>query len=186
VLRELRHLPSTPALDQIRASVLDFLTRCASTRLPGVFSFWPAHTRPVWASQVPEDADDTAIMALELARHGRLSHLELLRVLCHTLVSYRVSPIHSSIPTWIQPSAFLTWLSHDPQHSNLVNCYVNANAIALMAYAEATHLPGDQAACQLIEQGLNWVGASASRLKSLTPFYPNPREFYFALTHAVE
>lgn len=106
--------------------------------------------------------------------------------LCHTLIPYRVSPTDISIPAWIQPGAFLTWLCDHPHRPNVVDCCVNANAIALMAYANATHLPGYQAACQLIEQGLSWVGSSASRLKYLTPFYPNPKEFYFALVHATE
>lgn len=186
VLREMRHLPSTPALARIQAQALNFLADCASTRLPGAFSFWPTSGRPGWASQVPEDADDTAIMTLELARAGRLSRTELLRIVCHTLIPYRVSAVATPIPTWIQPGVFLTWLSDHPHHPNLVDCCVNTNAIALMAYADATHLPGYQAACQLIEQGISWVGSSASRLHYLTPFYPNPNEFYFALVHAVE
>jgi hypothetical protein len=154
--------------------------------MPDAYGFWPAKARPSWATQVPADADDTAIMAVELARYGRLNQRDLLQIICRILLKHRVTH-HSPIsPQWIVPGSFLTWLTDDFQRANVIDCCVNANVLGLMAFANATHLPGYQEACRLIESGLDWAGDSLPKLRSLIPFYPRLHEFYCAVQHAVE
>ena len=67
VLRRMRRLGIRSAA--IERS-LDFLETCAAEP-SGAFSFWPRATRPAWAACVPPDADDTAVITLELCAHGR-------------------------------------------------------------------------------------------------------------------
>lgn len=64
VLCELRQFSPVPELRHLQERSLDFLEQCASNGFPGAFSFWPSASRPKWASQVPEDLDDTALMSL--------------------------------------------------------------------------------------------------------------------------
>jgi hypothetical protein len=186
VLRELRRSSPDPELRHLQERSLDFLEQCASNSFSGVFSFWPCASYPKWASQVPGDIDDTALMSLELFRYGRLRQQDLLRIICKILIPQRIRQDTELKPPWIVPGAFLTWISVNSQHSNIVDCCVNANVVALMASVGATHLPGYKEACMMIEAGLQWAGDSPLRLRSLTPFYPNLQEFYLAVKHAVE
>jgi hypothetical protein len=186
LLREMRHLPPQPVLNTIRNQALNYLERCASPHRPGAFGFWPANARPPWASQVIEDSDDTAIMALELARYGRLTHQDLRRIICKVFLPHRLRCHDKGYPPWIQSGVFLTWLSADPANPNVVDCCVNVNVLALMAYAGCSHLPGFQQAINMIELGISWADNSPPKLAMLTPFYPQTQEFYWALNHAVE
>lgn len=186
ILRELRQFSSEPELRQLIELSLDFLEQCASDQFPGAFSFWPCTSRPKWASQIPADVDDTAIMSLELYRYGRIKHQHLLRTICKVLINQRVRRSHELRPNWIMPGSFMTWIAINSRHPNIVDCCVNANVLALMAYAGATYLPGYKEAAAMIEAGLQWASNSPLRIGALTPFYPNPYEFYLAVKHAVE
>jgi hypothetical protein len=186
VLRALHGMPRDAALEAVCSRALDFVERCASPRVPGAFGFWPADTRPAWARGVPEDLDDTAVMTIELARSGRLSRQDVLRTACKVLLANRIDTIKEPVrPPWIVPGAFRTWISQDRGVPNIVDCCVNANAVALMAYAEASHLPGFGEAIETIARGIQWAGRCPSRLRSLTPFYATPFELLEALAHAV-
>jgi hypothetical protein len=184
-LRALRgHAPS-PALDRLRRRALDFLERCASPHRPGAFGFWPPAARPAWGHRVPDDVDDTAIVTLELALHGRRAPAEAQRTVWEVLVPAllpRVSPVG---PRWIRPGVFRTWLDDDDRRPNPVDCCANANALALLAHAGLTHVPGYREACAMIADALQWAGPSPFRLRTLSPYYPNPRELLDALEHAV-
>src|ERR1044072_8148896 len=69
VLRRIRRLGwSSPGRDR----ALDFLESCA-VEPPGAFAFWPPPARPPWAAGTPPDADDTAVIPLELYACGRRS-----------------------------------------------------------------------------------------------------------------
>lgn len=186
VLRELRHIPPEPHLDSIRNRALDFLETCTSPEGAGAFGFWPLDARPTWAMHVPMDADDTAVMALELARYGRLNRQDLVKIICKILLRHRVSRHHPVSSPWIIPGSFLTWLADSSQRSNVVDCCVNVNAVALMAYANAVHLPGYQEACHMVDVGIDWAENSPQKLLSLTPFYPHSLELYLAMQHAIE
>jgi hypothetical protein len=81
VLRELHQFSVDPELRDLQERSLDFLEQCVSTQFPAAFSFWPTSTRPKWASLVPADVDDTAIMSLELYRYKRLNYQDLLKTI---------------------------------------------------------------------------------------------------------
>jgi hypothetical protein len=181
----LRHLPALPELDALRQRALDFLERCESTVLPGAFGFWPMSERPAWAGRVPTDIDDTAIMNLELARHGRRSRQEVQRVVYERLMPSLLSEVVQPAPPWITPLVFPTWLAEGSDRQNPVDCCVNANVVALMRWCGLTALPGYPEACAMIDAALTWAGDDMLRLSTLTPYYPHPQELLYALSHAV-
>jgi hypothetical protein len=132
-----------------------------------------------------EDADDTAVMALELFRHGILGLHEVRRIVCTRLIPFRLPFIHGPAPPWSRPGVFLTWLQNGVD-VNPVDCCVNVNVVALMAYAGLTHLPGYHETCEMILDGIRWAGRSWQRARALVPYYPSPGELFCALRHAVQ
>jgi hypothetical protein len=170
------------AADRDRA--LDFLETCQSRELPGAFRFWPSGRLPAWANEIPDDADDTAICALELVHYGRRPASFLAEVAYHVLIHRRVRFIDQPAPVWLRQGAFLTWLSPEPR-ANVVDCCVNANVVATLASAGLGHLPGYRQACEMIQAAIEWAGNSLPRFRSITPFYPHPAELALALDHAV-
>jgi hypothetical protein len=179
----LRHLPAGAELDEIRDNALGFVERCAVPALPGAFGFWPADRQPAWARRVPADVDDTAIMNLLLAQHGRRSKEQVQQVVYERLMPALVLEVDTPAPPWIRPLVFPTWLgagTHNP-----VDCCVNVNVLAVMHWCGLTALPGYQEACAMIDAALAWAGDDPLRLSTLTPYYPNPQELLFALAHAV-
>jgi hypothetical protein len=191
VLRSLRHTPRSPSWRSLAARALTWLERCRSSSLAGAFCFWPETARPSWAAAVPPDADDTAVITTELLRHGRLGRAAALRTACRVLVPHRVAGLdRGGRPAWVAPGSFLTWLAPAnpgaPRVANPVDCCVNANVAALLAFLDATHLPGYDAAVATVRQGLEWAGEDPVRRSALTPFYPDARSLAEALEHAVE
>src|SRR5215213_502409 len=190
-LRRLLHPQEMPAWSDIRERLLDWVWTCRSTSVPGAFGFWPDHTRPQWASAVPADVDDTAIMLAELLRYRRLDRIEVLRSVCGTVVPYRVLDSDAAtLPPWIVPGSFFTWItpvtSARTRSINLVDCCVNANVVALISLLDAKHLPGYDAAVQTVLNGIEWAGKDERRLSSITPFYPSVRSLVEAIEHAIE
>src|SRR4029450_7657295 len=124
---------------------------------------------------------------------GRVRRAAALRTACRVLVPHRVEGVNRcGRPPWVAPGSFLTWLAPAPASpgaprvANPVDCCVNANVAALLAFLDATHLPGYDAAVATVRQGLEWAGEDPVRRSALTPFYPDPRSLAEALGHAVE
>ena len=139
VLRAMRHYSAAPELEALRQRALDFLESCASPQLPGAFGFWPLSQRPAWACRVPADIDDTAVINLEPAIHGRRSLIDVQRVFYEVLLPNLLVDVDPYGPPWMIPLVFPTWLAPDSQHRpNPVDCCVNTNVLALMAYAGLT------------------------------------------------
>ena len=186
VLRALRGVAHENAVAPLRSAALGFIERCRSTQIPLAFGFWPEGMRPTWASRMPADIDDTAIMTAELLRHGRLSRRDALRTVCSVLIPKRYMADHGQFqPPWIISGAFPTWIAPRGK-SNVVDCCVNANTAALMALVGATHLPGFEEAVGTVLNGVVWAGRDPVRQASLTPFYPSIYELQDAVEHAVE
>lgn len=186
VVRDLRAVSRNTVVDVVKSRALDFIERCRANEIPLAFAFWPADRRPNWANRVPADVDDTAIMATELLRAGRLSRRDALSTVCHVFLPHRVGNDGvEERPAWIEPGAFLTWIGKRGK-PNVVDCCVNVNALALMAWVEAHHLPGYQEAVTTVLRGLDWAGDNPARLRSLTPFYPSVSNLRDAVEHAVE
>src|SRR5712691_9116395 len=186
VLRALRGVPASVALTRVRERGLDFLLKCESPDRPGAFSFWPKAAPPDWIRDAPpEDADDTSVCGVELARHGRLDRRALCQIACTVLIPHRLRGVDAPAPPWLRPGVFLTWLRPD-KRAHVVDCCVNANVVALLAYAGLGHLPGFCEAGAMIEAGVRWAADSWARARSLVPFYPHPVELRYAVEHAVE
>ena len=180
-----RAAKSDHALIAARDRALDFLSASESAANPYSFGFWPMDARPPWVGDLPEDADDTSICALELLRHGRRDQDFAKRVACLALVRRRLESVEPPAPCWLRPGVFVTWLSAEPR-PHTIDCCLNANVVAFLTAAGLRHLPGYTEACSMIDAAVSWAGDSWSRARSITPFYPHPGELFRAVEHAVE
>lgn len=189
VLRALRAVPDAQ-LAVVRSRAIDFLSLCQSSTVPGAYGFWPEKLRPSWATRVPPDVDDTALIVTELHRHGRIRNEAALRALCTVILPFRVLPCDChGLPPWIVPGCFQTWIAPrgtKAAHVQVIDACVGANVVALMARIGAAHLPGYREACAAVDRGIAWAAEDPTRLASITPFYPSPRSFVETLRHAVE
>lgn len=167
----------------VPAGLLDALQRCRSAR--GGFRFWPQDARPDWAPDLPDDADDTAIMLLELLRAGRIGREDARRTACLGIARRRVAGFALLRPPWLRVGVFATW-SREGIRRDLVDCTATANVLALFAELELSHLPGVSDATAMLAAALDWAGDDPLRAASLSPFYPDPAEFVLALDHAAE
>ncbi|MCC6456075.1 MAG: hypothetical protein IT328_14065 [Caldilineaceae bacterium] len=189
VLRALRQRGDVSAREPLCQVALDFLESCESPDRAGAFGFWPVQQRPIWAQRVPCDIDDTAVINLELAQYGRRTLDEVQAVVYGLLMAHLVQNERRPGPPWLRPLVFPTWIGKGGETANTaanpVDCCVNTNVVALMAYTGLTHLPGYSEACGMIADGIAWAGDSPLRIRSLTPYYPQPTEFLYALDHAI-
>lgn len=182
-LRALDDVPETPALADLRDRALGYLARCGSPTLAGAYRFWPPGEEPQWAARIQDDADDTALIAGELLRHGRLPRSAVLDAAA-AVASHRVARLERLSPQWIRPGAFLTWLA-EPERATAVDCTVNANVVGFLCAAGLGDFPGVDAACATVEAALEWAGASERRARTLSPFYPAPAELVLAVRRAI-
>lgn len=184
VVRTLGHGQVPHRLHHARQCALDYLERCERRGAPGTFGFWPEEDRPSWAPDLPADADDTAVIALELHRAGRRPLDWLRRVALTVLLPFRVAaPEIETEPAWIRPGVFRTWLAH--RLPNPVDCVVNVNVMALLASAGLAHIAAYGAALAMMDAALDWTGGAPARLAEIAPFYAHPIELRWALTHAI-
>jgi hypothetical protein len=181
VVRELMHAEiSDERWLPARNLALDYLEGCRSHRIDGAFCFWPETGRPPWANKVPPDVDDTAVIADVLRACGRLdasAQWTVIRLLSKARVQ---RPGNGAVP-WLREGAFTTWIGAP----GVVDCCVNANAVAFLIGTGMVELPGVGEAIQMITQAIDWAGLSWARLVSLSPFYAHPGELRRAITHAI-
>jgi hypothetical protein len=174
-------LPS--GLLRARERALDYLETCERSSLPGAFGFWPEKSQQAEGTGRPGDADDTAIIAIELYRHGRRSLKWLRHVALRVLMPFRVQPSEEMRPDWIRIGAFLTWLLPSP--ANVVDSLVNANVAALFALAGLRHVSAYGNAVALVETAFAWTEGSIQKARMVAPYYPHPGEFYRTLDFAL-
>lgn len=179
VVRALGYQQLPPALHDPMERALDFLETCERSSFPGAFGFWPERTQP----GRPGDADDTAIAAVELFRHGRRSLDWLKHVALRVLMPFCVKPSGEARPQWIQVGAVLTWLRPSP--ANVVDALVNANVAALFALAGLRHVSAYSGAVRTVESAMQWTAGSFERARLVAPYYAHPGEFFRTLEHAV-
>jgi hypothetical protein len=168
--------------EAVRDAALSAVSACRNPTTDG-FRFWPLAARPTWAPALPDDADDTALMAEALYAAGRLSLTELRRIACRTVVRHRLAAIAQPGPPWPRVGAFKTWMRPglDP---DLADCTVNANVVSLLATAQLTRVPGYAEACAMICDAVAWAADDEARAASLSPFYPEPGELVLAVEAA--
>lgn len=184
VLRALRAIPESDPLNNARHLALDFLKRCESPEKPGAFRFWPKGMQPGWIPELPPDADDTSIILIEMVRNKRIDIHAARRIALSVLLPHRLIEVPQPASPWIRPGAFLTWLRPGP--FNIVDCCVNANVIALLSYLGLDGIAGFDETCEMIEKGIKWSEDFGFQVRTLTPFYPHPAEFVYAVDHAIE
>lgn len=187
VLRRLRRLGIS---SRGVGRALDFLESCAAPT-GGAFSFWPAAARPPWAVGIPPDADDTAVMTLELYAQGRRTRAQARETLVDVLVAAAGSRPLLPGPPWWRAGAFPTWLRFDGlDRDHVLDCGVNANVLALMASLDARDLPGFVEAVDMVVAAVAWCqhddpGEAALRADSIAPYYASPRAVWHILDDAV-
>lgn len=188
VVRELHGIAGPGTVTEARRKALAYLLR---SRYPGyrdLFSFYPLRSHPFWmrAALYP-DADDTAVINLELARAGLTSTAELAGVAERYLLRYRATGELARYldRPWHRDGAFLTWLTTAPV-ANPIDCCVNTNVIALLAAAGLRGAEGYTAACEMVNDAARQVSGAAGYSRRFTPFYPGPGEWRRALRHAVD
>jgi len=180
-VRAIGHGPQPRPLHDARTRALDYLERCERSTAPGTYGFWGENDRPAWAPNLPADADDTSLIALELFRSKRRSLDWLRRVALLTLLRFRVGEAEDH-PAWVRAGVFRTWLAD--RRPNPVDCVVNVNVAALLAVAGLTHLAAYRAVLSMLESALETADGPA-QVARLSPFYAHPIELRWALTHAV-
>ncbi len=164
----------------VPAAMLDALACCA--RDDGGYGFWPLGAAPGWARELPADGDDTAVIALELWRAGRIDRLAARRA-AGRVARHRVTIVPDPGPRWIRRGTFALW--HRPgARASMVDCTATANMLALLAATGLLHLPGSADALATLSAALDWAGDDPARAASLSPFYPDPAELAAALSHA--
>ncbi len=185
VLRCLKAAEPTLRLQQARQKALDFLQRCEVPDKPGAFSFWPNDGHPHWMGEdrLPPDIDDTSVISVELYQHGRIDKICLHHIAVNNINAYRLESVNKTRYPWKHSGCFNTWMDHNYQ-PNPVDCIVNINALILLELTGVTNGLPYFSSKNTIKDGLDWACDSLKRLLSLTPYYPNPTELYFALKNA--
>lgn len=187
VLRELAGVPATLALAEAQRRAYAFLLRSKYPVYRYSFGFYPVQFPPFWLrTALYPDADDTAVIGLELVRAGHWPAEALPYIAENYLRKYRAtgSLRHHLTEDWHLEGVFLTWFTTAPG-ANPIDCCVNANVVALLAWAGLQATPGYAAACAMLNAAAAEAAAQPHRAPEFTPYYPHPAEWARALHHAV-
>jgi hypothetical protein len=185
VLDCLREAPDLPAIYAARDRALDFLQSCADPSRAGRFGFYAAGKQPGWmAPNLACDADDTALFNLALLREARIDREEVIRVIRNILYPFRLAFRNERSDPWHRVGALLTWLDPRSFH-NPVDCTVNVNVLTLL-HASGEDWPEATAITEMLFAAVDWAGALKQRAAKLSPWYPDPIEFVFAVQRAAK
>jgi hypothetical protein len=183
VLDRLRGAAYRPDIVAARNRALDFLQGCADLSCQGRFGFYGAGNQPAWMlPRLAPDADDTALCNLALLRAGRIDRTEVCRVIREVLLPFRLLYRNERSQPWHRIGAFLTWL--DPSSfPNPVDCTVNVNVLMLL-HLSSELWPEAGAITEMLHAAVDWAGGSKTKAAKLSPWYPEPIEFVFAIERA--
>lgn len=193
VLRELSLLQNescwqtSPEMSEITRRACGFLIRSTYPFHENLYSFYPHRHKPFWLqTALCADADDTAVIALELVRYGCKPIDTLHYIFEHYFDVYRARGVLGRHITkaWHREGVFLTWLTSE-DIPNPIDCCVNTNVVAVLAAHDMKHCDGYVQAVSMIHDAVMWAGQDLHRLREITPYYPCPLEFYYAVSHAV-
>jgi len=190
-LREYRRrsLPADQSLVKQQEQALNYLQSSSWQKvglLNGAYGFWQPDQQPNWATGIPADIDDSAIIHSELVLAGRIQAGQCKSLVYRLFNNARILTTNEYTPPWVCAGSYYTWLPVSPAKDNIVDACVNTNAVALLACLDAKSAPGYFQACETILNAVKWARGSPARLRVITPFYPNSVEFYYALQNAVE
>lgn len=194
VLRELSLLrknasqKDSSSIEDMCRRACGYLIRSGYPVYQNSYSFYPHHRHPFWMrSPLYPDADDTAIIALELVRHGYKSPETIHYIAERYFDVYRAVgkfTCHMN-KDWHREGVFLTWFTK-ADIPNPIDCCVNANVVAMLAANDLKQQDGYFQAIGMIKDAVDWASQDEIRLRDLTPYYPCPLELYYAVAHAVE
>ena len=171
VLRELAHVPATPALAEAKRKAYAFLLRSKYPVYPYSFAFYPQQFPPFWLrTALYPDADDTAVIALELVRAGYWPAEALPYIAENYLLKYRATgPLrHQLAHSWQPEGVFLTWFT-TANVANPIDCCANTNVVAMMAWAGLQATAGYPEACAMINEAAALVADAPQRTAHFTP-----------------
>jgi hypothetical protein len=182
VVHELSRWKADNAIREAIERGLDFLLRCESSERPGHFCFYPEDAHPAWMSvRLPPDSDDTALCAWLLVRHGRRPAAFSREVVEGVLDRFRVLYVAEGSEPWHRVGVYLTWLQAGYPR-NVVDCCVNVSILSLLYQSKLEDSASCTAIVNMLEAAIECAGPVTARAKTLSPWYPHPRE----LVHAVE
>lgn len=174
-------------MSEIVRRACGFLIRSAYPSCENLYSFYPHRHQPVWMQKpLCPDADDTAVIALELVRNGYKPIDTIQHILEHYFDVYRTRGVFGRYITkvWHREGVFLTWLTTEDV-PNPIDCCVNTNVVAMLAAHDMKDYDGYAQAVSMIHDAVMWAGQDLNRLRDITPYYPCPLEFYYAVSHAI-
>jgi hypothetical protein len=185
VLDCLRQAPDLPAILAARDRALLFLQSCADPSCTGRFGFYATGKQPGWmAPRLAYDADDTALFNLALLRAARVDSAEVVRVIHDILRPFRLTFRSERSDPWHRVGALETWLD-SRTYRNPVDCTVNVNVLTLL-HASGADWPEAAAITEMLFAAVDWAGALKARAAKLSPWYPDPIEFVFAVERAAK
>jgi hypothetical protein len=185
VLDCLRQAPDLPAILAARDKALEFLESCADPSCPGRFGFYAAGNQPGWmVPRLAYDADDTALFNLALLQGARVDSAEVVRVIRDILHPFRLIFRNERSDPWHRVGAIETWLDART-YRNPVDCTVNVNVLTLM-HASGADWPEAAAITEMLFAAVDWAGTLKARAAKLSPWYPDPIEFVFAVERAAK
>jgi hypothetical protein len=185
VLRELSKIPGNGVLVDAIGKGLDFLESCAAGTSRKAFHFYPPGREPKWLrdSQAPR-ADDTALIAMTLVKHGMMRQQEARRIV-DVLDEARLRCLPLACSPWVKLGAYKAWLD-EKVCPNRVDCCVNANIAAFLKFVGREDHPGYKAAVGTVVDGVRFASKSPSLTDFLSPYHPDPNELSHAMSRAVE
>lgn len=183
VLDCLGHAPDTGAIRSARHRAVGFLQSCADPTAPGRFGFYPAGGQPDWmTSALPPDSDDTALVNLALLREGHCNQCDIDAAIATVLLPFQLTYLTERSEPWHRIGAFETWLD-ETAFRNPVDCTVNVNVLCLLHHS-AGDWPQAAAITEMLYAAVDWAGALRARAARLSPWYPAPIEFVYAIDRA--
>lgn len=184
VLNELARLPESRELHSAIRRGLGFVESCASEE-GRVFHMHPGGRRPHWIKDsATARADDTALCALTLYRHGLLDRRALDEVALELFRCRLVVRPESCFP-WVKVGSFKTWLDPD-LCPNRVDCVVNAHIAGFLKFVGAEGDASYRAAVETVIDGVRQVACSPNQTPLLSPYHPDSSELVFAMERALE
>ncbi len=136
------------------------------------------------APRLAPDADDTALFNLALLRAAEIDRAEVARVICDILRPFRLTFRNERSEPWHRVKVLETWLDSQA-FRNPVDCTVNVNVLTLL-HASGVDWPEAAAITEMLFAAVDWAGALKARAAKLSPWYPDPIEFVFAVERAAK
>ena len=162
-------------------AALDFVEACESPDLPGAFVFYPPHLTAAPISNLPPDADDTALAWLALLRCGRRNTYQAREAFRRVFNMAQCYFVPSTASPWIRKGAVKTWLIPNGS-DNPIDLIVNINVAALAKAIGLEDHPIARGAHASLLAATKYNPNSFAR--RIAPYYADISELWFAIQRA--